>query len=355
MHDGYLSVNNGNDQTDEEAQSSRLLTSLLEHTTADRKVIIGALRGIFDLDRAAVENFFHIVDQRVNEQNGCTASTCEIGIYYNDGTSRKFPSISSFQQYSETRNRFPTVITLHLGYFIHFPSEALPEKQEIDITIRSSETISDTIDLVQTDSSLRASGNHVHMHIGHDNSQFGIITYEINHSRVTWGLDLEGHIRSQIEALMTNPSVADKLISKVSGPLNLFTTIFVGLYIANLIIDAFFWFLYRTDSLTEDRPDIAVAAEYLVNGHIAKYIVASLVVSVVSFTIFSGIISRIINSIKKPRPSFIVLNSNDKKWRDQKIKGYEKRWTRITWLLLLNASVGFMIFFLEERLFSLLI
>lgn len=347
---GLPSTNPGASKSLEAIGPDEQLESLLRRTSRDSKVIFGALRGIFDLSRNDILNFYHLVDQRVTEQNGRSAGVCEISVYYNDGTSRKFPTATEFADYAETRNRFPTLVTLHSAYFIKFPDSTEPEKQEIDILIRSSESTADTIDLVMTDSRVRMSGDKMQVGVDAKGDQFGMISYTINHTRTSWGLDLETHISNHIEAMMQEPTTGDKFLARASGPLNLVTTVFVGLYAVNLIIDGFFKFLYQTDGSTSPQDMLEIAANYLVNGQIAKYIVASLVVSVVFFVIFSGVISSLTRALNKPRPSFIVLNEADANKKIPKLKKHNERWTRFGFTLGMNVIVALMVTVLNDRI-----
>lgn len=347
---GLLRPDSGLDEASEETGQSQQLANLLRNTSLDSKVIFGALRGTFDLNRAQIENFYHLVDQRIVEQNTSQGKVSEFCVYYNDGTSRKFPSVEEFQNYSETRKRVPTVITIHLAYFISFPDGDTPEKQEIDIVIRSSDAVTETVEMVADDSRMRMSGDKIQMMVGNDSSQFGVVSYTINHSRTSWGLDLEGHVKAHIETIMEAPTKSDIFLKKIAGPLNLFTTLFVGLYCVNLLIDLFFSFLYRTDGAETPEKTLEVAAEYLVNGQIAKYIVASLIVSVIFFVLFSSIVSVLTKSLKRPRPSFIVLDDSDGRERATKMKQFNKRWTRFTATIGLDLLVAALLLFLESRI-----
>jgi len=351
---GLSQTDNGSPAKTGEVVASEQLQSILRNTERDTKVIFGALRGTFDLDKNKVENFFHLVEQRVREQNRPSASVCEVSVYYNDGTSRKFPSIEEFGDYSETRNRFPTVVTLHLAYLITFPDSDTPEKQQVDVLIRSSESMEETIDLVQTESQIRMSGDKVQVQVTDNGSEMGVISYTINHSRVSWGLDIEGHVKGHIESILEEPTKSDNFLRRAAGPLNLFTTVFVGLYVVNQVIDLFFSFLYLSDGSSDGKQIIDIAADYLINGHIAKYIVASLVVSFIVFVLFSALISRLTASMRKPRPSFITLDNADEKRRATKLSQYNRRWTRFIFTLTLDVAVAIMIFFAEDRMATFL-
>ena len=349
---GLPSTNSGSDQSPVETITREQIGSLFRNTSKSSKVIFGALRGVFDLTRNDIENFFHLVDQRVGEQNSCDDILCEVSIYYSDGTSRKFPSIGEFKNYSETKKRIPTVITLHITHLIVFPDNEMPEKQQIDIEIRASESTSETIDMVATDNRVRMAGDKVQFGVGRENADYGIISYTINHSRVSWGLDLEGHIVSQIERLLEIPTKWDVLLNKLAGPLNIITTVFVGLYICNLIIDGFFSFLYKTDGALTPDAILDIAANYLINGQIAKYIVASLVVSIIIFVLFSAFVSAVIRSMKKPKPSFIILDRSDKINKTARLKNYNRRWIKFAGIIAVNLLVALLITFLESRVWE---
>lgn len=185
--------------------------------------------------------------------------------------------------------------------------------------------------------------------VSNDSTEFGSISYNINHSRISWGLDLEGHIKANIEKILEKPTATDSFLHHVAGQLNLFTTIFVGLYAVNLIIDSFFAFLYQSEGATTKEKILEVAAEYLVNGQIAKYIVASLVVSVVFFVLFSALVSKLTKSLRRPKPSFIVLDDGDARRRTERLKAYGKRWTNFGAALALDVAVALMLLFAEDR------
>jgi hypothetical protein len=197
------------------------------------------------------------------------------------------------------------------------------------------------------------SGDNVQVLFGNRTGEYGVITYTINHSRVSWGLDLEGHIKSQVEKILLPLTNLDVLLRRAAGPLNVFTTVFVGLYLVNLIIDGFFVFLYQTDGATTQEEVLKVAAEYLVNGQIAKYISASLAVAGVVFVFFSFFVSRITQSFVRPKPSFIVLDDGDRTRREARIKKHEKRWVKFFGLITLDVAVAVSLVLAESRILQL--
>jgi len=344
------STNSGNARTTAQASGDERVAAILRSTAKNSKITFGAHRGTFDLEKRDVENFFHLVDQRVREQNSVAFENAEFCVYYNDGSSRRFAQIQGFIEYAETRRRYPTVVTIHMVYFLNFPDSTDHEKQEIDIAIRASESTSETIDMVEKDDHARMTGDKVQVTAGSDDSQYGVISYNINHSRISWGLDLEGHIRGHVESILIEPTKTDKLIRLAAGPLNLLTTLFVGLYLVNLIIDGFFWFLFATDGASDPQQVIEIASTYLINGNIAKYIVATLVVSFVFFVIFSGLVSRFVKSLYAPRPSFLSLDEKDHQRKALRIGNYNRRWVKLAGLVMVNVVTGIAVAALEGRI-----
>tara|TARA_R110002020_G_scaffold105109_1_gene245312 strand:+ start:186 stop:785 length:600 start_codon:yes stop_codon:yes gene_type:complete len=196
-------------------------------------------------------------------------------------------------------------------------------------------------------------GDKIQFFVGHDNSEFGVINYTVNHTRTSWGLDLEGHIKSHIESLMDEPSIWDKVLFRLSGPLNILTTLLVGLYIVNWILDLFFKFLLATNDNASREQAIETAANYLLSGQIAKYIVASLVVAVVFFVAFSGLVSRLTRSLRRPRPSFICLSEFDGRRKLTRLKKYNKKWVNFSFTIAMDIIVAVLLISLEERIAAL--
>ena len=207
------------------------------------------------------------------------------------------------------------------------------------------------MDIVESEDSYRMSGDKIQLKVL-SGGEKGVFAYSINHTRITWGLDVENIIRTHIGKILEKPTGFDKIVRRISGPLNLFTTVFVGLYITNLLIDLFFYFLLTSENPENGQTVAEIASAYLVNGHIAKYIVASLVVSVVVFVLFSALVSSAFQNFIKPKPSFIILSKFDEARKAKRLKKYNRRWAFIIAVLLTNIVVAIVIAALEERMSS---
>lgn len=307
---GLIPNDTGTNRANPPIFTSAHLTALLQGATKTPKIIAGAERGVFDIDCDDVENFFHLIEQRVKDQQHCSLNSFEVSIYFNNGSSIRLGGIEEFRAYAQTKNIAPTVISFHWVLMLQFPDTEELEKQEIDITLRASEIPSEAMDIVESEDSYRMSGDKIQLKVL-SGGEKGVFAYSINHTRITWGLDVENIIRTHIGKILEKPTGFDKIVRRIAGPLNLFTTVFVGLYITNLLIDLFFYFLLTSEDPENGQTVMEIASAYLVNGHIAKYIVASLVVSVVVFVLFSALVSRAFQNFIKPKPSFIILSKFD--------------------------------------------
>lgn len=329
------------------------LQNLLTNTSGSSKVTFGARRGVFDLTKEQVENFFHLVDQRISEQHACSAEICEFQVYYDDGASRLFRSLGDFQGYHETIYRVPTIVTIHFAYLISFPESQFPERQEIDITIRTSASATESLRPTMNESSARLSGDKIHFVVEDDRSGYGIIQFTISHSRVSWGLDMENHIRNHIESLMSMPPDFERRIRQIVGPLRVFTTLFAGLFFVNLLIDAFFRFAFG-GVLADGQVTMSTAAQFIVDGSLTKFVAASLVVSLVFLIWFDLQLTKVVDAVRRPKPSFIVFDEASKKNRRDRLKKYQRRWPKLIGVVVLDVVVIIAMFFFERGLATLI-
>lgn len=316
------------------------------------KVIAGGVRGVFDARILDIENFHHLICQRVRDQADCESEDTEVAVYLSNGTSRRFPSIDEFKGYVETGDPVPTVVNLEISLGIKFHGTNRIERQNVDIAIRASDISADTIEHQNSQESLRFATDKMQIAILSSESDLGIFSYTIDHTRISWGLDVENLIRSHIAKLIQPLSWSDKVLRFIKDPLHLVTTILVGLVVANQFVDLLFRFLFETEGAPEGTSIVDVASNWLVNGHMAKYIVVSLIVSVVIMTLTSSLVRNLLKNLSKPRPSFILLSEFDEKRRGTRLSNHEKRWTRVGVTLALNLVAVLATIMLEDRILT---
>ena len=92
--------------------------------------------GTFELSRPDVETIFHLVDQRVKQQNEASLIQFTIKIIYDDNSSVLLNSIDDFVRYTEVRPVVSVAAHLSWTYLIKFQDRAVPEKQENLVVLR---------------------------------------------------------------------------------------------------------------------------------------------------------------------------------------------------------------------------
>ncbi len=85
--------------------------------------IEGIRTGSFSIDRTAIEQAYHLIEQRVLQQNGVHPLTFSVRIVYDDGTSVQLNSLRDFQTFHETKPVISTQVHLTLTYLIQFPTK----------------------------------------------------------------------------------------------------------------------------------------------------------------------------------------------------------------------------------------
>lgn len=125
MDDNLPSSSTGRVQVSAPLRPEEVRT-LLDGALQSGKVIAGARRGVFEMRRADCENFYHLISQRVRDQNSCSLEKFEISVFHSNGTSIKLAGISEFSRYAETRKVTPTVVSFHWTYLLKFPETSIP-------------------------------------------------------------------------------------------------------------------------------------------------------------------------------------------------------------------------------------
>lgn len=307
---------------------------------------------MFDARLEDIDNFYHLIKQRVSEQAECTAEKTEVVLYLSDGTSRRLPSFDDFKNYAETSPAVPTLINLGISLWIKFRETDTPEKQHIDISIRPSDILMDHLDSQVEEDRARFASDKMQLHMMASRGDLGIISYTIEHSRISWGLDIENLIQNHCKKFTIPASSSDKVLKRLRNPLHLITTITLGTVVANQFIDLLFKFLFETEGAPENTSITDIASTWLTNGHIAKYIVMSLFASVILVVLISTISKVMLKNLHKPRPSFIILSQRDEDRREIRLEKHKKRWARVGLVVTLNIAAIVVTVLFEDRILT---
>jgi hypothetical protein len=170
------------------------------------QVIESSVPGVFTLTRDDVSNTFHLVDQRVSQQNECSFVQFTVTIVYADGSSVLLNSLEAFKAHVEVRPVVSEAVHLSWTYLIKFIDKKVPEKQVVEL-------------------SFAAAPMHVvgpgHGHIliiaPHFQARSTNANIRIQHTARTWGVDMEALLTGHVKSLMRPQSRVLKWINDNDG------------------------------------------------------------------------------------------------------------------------------------------
>jgi hypothetical protein len=134
------------------------------------QVAEGRSSGHFNIDLDDIKNFYHLIEQRMIEQNRGRLVQFTANIHYDDGTSVEVETLPRLEQYAEVRPLVSTGVMLTWIYLVTFNIQTVPEKQQIEVTFDTSRRV---------------------------RSQYrweppiDVIKYRVAYTARTWGADIE--------------------------------------------------------------------------------------------------------------------------------------------------------------------
>lgn len=161
------------------------VTGLLGKPQTIRKTFAGP----FDVGRQDIENFYHLVNQRVTQQNEATLIQFSVRVVYDDQSSVLLNSIEDFVHYNEVRPIGSIAAHLSWSFLVRFQDREVPEKQQIDISINAV----GYGPIFDADSDLL---------FVHRPGQSGLLGLRIHHTARTWGADIEALLTGHIQTLV---------------------------------------------------------------------------------------------------------------------------------------------------------
>lgn len=96
--------------------------------------------GYYDIDFQDILNLHEVIDQRITKQNSAHLCYFRAVIYFSDKSKRILPSLEEFISYREILKKNTVQIRLEWSYLINFPSNDLPERQQISIGFRKQDS-----------------------------------------------------------------------------------------------------------------------------------------------------------------------------------------------------------------------
>ena len=176
------------------------ITSLL----GKPQTIEAVFPGPFDLGVQNIEDCFHVVDQRVTQDEAALVQF-SVRIIYDDGTSVLLNSIEEFKSHREVRPAISVGAQLSWTYLIKFKNKQAPEKQVIDLSINAMREIQ------FFDGALRGGAFRL---LRGGSAPFFL---RIQHTSRTWGVDIENLISGQVRSWHNKEPAIESFVHTNSG------------------------------------------------------------------------------------------------------------------------------------------
>ncbi|WP_028313723.1 hypothetical protein [Desulfatibacillum aliphaticivorans] len=316
------------------------ISSLLGKPQSIEKVI----HGTFSINAHDIEDLYHTVDQRIQQQNQAKLVQFSVKIVYNDDSSIMLNSLTDFLHYREMRPLVSTSVHLTWIYLIQFQDKKHPEKQQIDLTI-----VADKGTAVLNESLYDPIAYPIFMW-----RSKSFIMFRIDHTARTWAVDIESLLSGQIENMVTEEEGLRKIISDNNVKFGLgvaiifLVIVFIGAYFStnNFINQHLEHASSQFELLKGASNDVGYRIDFLVDLIIKgttqrfHFIVGSFILLsiIASFFVFA-----FTASLADNRPaSFVLLSKKSEEAKEKYLKKRNKEWYVLIGTALLSIFLGIM-------------
>lgn len=284
--------------------------------------------GSFDFNKDDIANFYHLVVQRVAQQNESTLIQFTITIVYDDESTVLLNSFHDFMVYNEVRPVASVDAHLSWTFLVRFQDKKVPERQQIDVSMFT-EPISDGV--------VRVSGAHPII-----KRLRGNFSLHINHTARTWGADIEALLTGHIENLI-------KPVHRIKRSIH-DNAVWIGLAVGIISFLASIAACFYSTSLhvqsrmrTVGTFPTPVAKDDYIADLIASGVWPRFFFSIFIFLCLAFVVSIILGvwtgvKAENPEPSFLVLSKQSENLKQKKLASYRRNW-RIFVLSLIGSII----------------
>jgi hypothetical protein len=154
------------------------------------QIIEGYVSDSFAVRREDIENLYHLVTQRVAQQNGGTLVQYTLRIGYDDDSSVQYSSLADFREYAEIKTRASVSYHAKWTFLIKFPDRDAPERQQVEVTFNSRSFLLPNRVTTVFAPRMRPVGFH----------------FRIEHTARTWGVDIESLLSNHLRTTRMVPT-----------------------------------------------------------------------------------------------------------------------------------------------------
>lgn len=256
-------------------------------------------------------NVYHLVEQRINQQNKSSLVRYTTTISYNDGSSTTLAGIESLETFRETKPVLSESVTLEWTYLIQFHDKLSPEKQEIQIIFYPE----------------------------------GII-FNIHFTARTWGVDIESLLGNYCKSIEIEQSKLLDFIQSYKDNISVGVVLFLNLI--SVAVSYFtIWKLakvnnellaqaLKTSSTLQSKIDFI--SKLIVDGLWGQHYfrIVTFILMVLISSIFLGI--WIESSVPRSLPSSLLITDMDHKQRNLESNLYTRGWRKFIVTIIVSIS-----------------
>jgi hypothetical protein len=299
--------------------------------------IDGGEFGTFVINKESIVQAYHLVTQRVQQQNGVLPVGFNVRIVYDDGTSIKLNSLKDFESFYEPKPVGSTECHISFIYLIKFPETNTPEKQEISISyVSSSQSKSRRVSLALFAES------------GGQMLARGFIAYVIKYTARTWGADVESLLKNYISQQIETEHSIRKFCRRNSGKLSFFVAglIFLVFYYLQLVVmDKFVAdYLSSFNQYFGDKTPIADKLDLILKlisaGGVENLNLLKDRLTIGTFFFCLVLMVYLEDKADRRKPSFVILTKKSEEDMVKKIKDYEKNWVKLWGAIVFSIVLG---------------
>lgn len=298
-------------------------SSFISSLLGKPQTISKAYSGCFEISHKDLENAYHLVAQRVAQQNRSNLIQFTVRLVFDDNSTVLLNSLADFQTYSEVRPIVVTQAHLSWSFLVQFEDRSHPEKQEIELSFITKSAggiaIFDTEESPIIPLSRFLGGGHM--------------SFRVKHTARTWGADMESLLSGHIKHMLLPEGKFRSFIRRHSGKIaTLFGFTFFVSSLAACFYSAGKAELKRLEIL---KPILADGANLDLKLNTLLDMVArgywgTFFFSVFVFTIFSLVAAIVLGgwaeaSADTHRPSYILLTKKSEQYKQEADSEYRSK------------------------------
>jgi hypothetical protein len=298
---------------------SNFISSLL----GKPQTISKAYSGSFEITHKDIENAYHLVAQRVGQQNRASLIQFTVRLVFDDNSTVLLNNLADFQTYAEVRPVVVTQAHLSWSFLVQFEDRSHPEKQEIELSFTTKGSggiaIFDTEDSPIIPISRFLGGGHA--------------SFRIKHTARTWGADIESLLSGHIKHILLPEGKVRSFIRRHSGKI-------AALFGLTFFVSSLAACFYSAGKAERGRLEIlkpilsdGVNLDLKLNtllDMVARGYWGTFFFSVFVFTVFSLVVAILLGvwaetSADTYRPSYILLTKKSEQYKQKADSEYQSK------------------------------